>query len=286
MRSALGVVPALAALAGILVAACSAKSSAPYPDVIGFCTAKAQAECQVASTCGIDPTACQTQRVSLCNADANTAASTGSHTRKYTQANAPACIDALNAAYANGNAKVLFAHLVGRGSITDVCERVFSGGAGQNDSCQSPYDCTGDNICSPVLPGSTSFVCAAPTQVSAGGFCQNPGSVCAADTYCAMPTASGGYTCTPAKQEGEPCDAAPCVSTERCEATGATGHTCEPRVAADKPCTTSDDCAPAAPYCDPYVGNICTTGLSFATHAPDCKGFETGVPVADASAGD
>ena len=35
-------------------------------------------------------------------------------------------------------------------------------------------------------------------------------------------------------------------------------------------------CVPAAPYCDPYVGNQCELGLSFATDAPDCLGFVGG----------
>jgi hypothetical protein len=37
---------------------------------------------------------------------------------------------------------------------------------------------------------------------------------------------------------------------------------------------SNDDCAPAAPYCDAYAGHICTVGLTFATGALDCHGYE------------
>jgi hypothetical protein len=277
------------AITGIVVAAgllalgaCSPKDQDPYPDVPTFCNAKAQAECQVATTCAIDVDDCQALRSSLCNMEA-TAALSG--TRKYIQANAPACIAAIDTAYGNGSRDVPYAQLVGPGSISDVCARVFSGNAAINDPCGSPYDCTGGNVCAPALAsgiapdgGAAPRFCAAPVAKSEGDFCGNPGEQCATDTYCALPPTGGGYRCALANEQGQPCDpiTAPCVSTQRCEAeTGVTDHTCEPRVEANQPCLTSDDCLPSAPYCDPYVGNICTTGLSFATHAPDCDAFKS-----------
>jgi hypothetical protein len=268
---------ALAALLAPLAVACSAKSAAPFPDVTSFCASKAQAECQIATTCGFtSSTDCQTAREALCNQDANDAATSGSHTRKYTQANAAACIGLVNSVYGNNATTIPFAELVGPGSVGDVCERVFSGVAGFNDPCQSSYDCADTSeICAPVLPGSTALVCAKPTMIVAGALCQDPGDQCATDTYCAMASANVGFTCTASLQEGQSCASAPCVSAQRCEVT-ATGQTCEPRVEANQPCTSNDDCAPEAPYCDPYVGNLCEKGLSFATQAPDCKGFEPG----------
>jgi hypothetical protein len=251
---------------------CSSKSAAPYPDVTSFCAAKAQAECQIAATCGsTSPTACETAREALCNEDAAQAAMTGSGTRKYTQANAPACIAKANDVYGNNVTQIPFASLVGPGSVTDVCEHVFAGVSAFNAPCQTDYDCADvTDICVPVLPGSTDLVCATATPVAAGKFCQDPGSQCADDTYCTMASANGGYTCVAEAQEGAPCADAPCVDTARC-----VSGTCEPRATANEPCTTNDDCSPDAPYCDPYVGNLCEKGLSFATQAPDCKGFES-----------
>jgi hypothetical protein len=270
-----GIVLALALGAG-----CASKKPEPYPDVASFCSAKAQAECQIASTCLVDEKDCEVQRSSLCNMDASQAMASG--TRSYVQANAQPCIDALNKAYGNGSTKVSFMQLVGPGSVTDTCERVFSGNAGMNTKCESSYDCTGNLVCSPAAPGSTALVCAPTVMVPAGGFCSTPGSMCASNTYCAMPMAGGAYDCEPAKKQNEPCDpvTAPCESDQRCEMqAGVTGQTCEPRVALGQACQTSDDCDPSAPYCDPYVGNKCTQGLSFAAGAPDCEAFMSTPPM-------
>jgi hypothetical protein len=268
------------AIAGALASACSAKSSAPFPDVESFCQAVATAECQIASTCGIDPSDCKGVRAALCNANATDDMMSG--TRKYVQANAQACLDVLNAsnAYGGNNSRILYAQLVGKGSIDDVCGRVFSGNAADNESCTGPYDCANDEICSPALPGSTMLVCAVEVSVAPGKPCANQGSTCATDTYCAMPSAQSAYDCEPAKQDGQPCDTttAPCVSTERC-----TSQVCEARVGANKSCTTSDDCDPSAPYCDPNVGSTCAPGLSFANGAPDCIPYRLPVSGDDAS---
>jgi hypothetical protein len=269
-------------LVAVLGAGCASKKSEPYPDATSFCNAKAQAECQIASTCLVDEKDCEAQRASLCNMDAATAMASG--TRSYVQANAQPCIDALNKAYGGGSTKVSFMTLVGPGSVTDTCERVFSGNAGMNDKCVSSYDCTGNLICAPAMPGepveggTAGYVCAPIVMVAAGGFCAAPGSTCAPSSYCAMPPSGGAYDCEPAKKQNQPCDpvTAPCESDQRCEMqAGVTGQTCEPRVMLGQACQTSDDCDPSAPYCDPYVGNLCTQGLSFAAGAPDCQAFKS-----------
>jgi hypothetical protein len=272
IQSLTGAGLALAA-AGAWIGACSPKNSLPFPDVASFCKARASAECQIASTCGVDPADCETTRVAACNAEATMAMASG--TREYVQGNAQACIDVLNAsnAYGGGSSKILFAQLDGKGSITDVCGRVFSGHAAANESCKTSYDCADGNICSPVQPGQPTLVCAPQVAKDKGSFCADPGSTCATDTYCAMPSQGGGFQCVAAKQEGQACDANnPCVSTERCSSS----QTCEARVGADEPCTSNDDCEPSAPYCDPFVGNTCAAGLSFANRAPDCSAYRPG----------
>jgi hypothetical protein len=287
-RSFWGAGLAVAISAASVGTACSAKPSAPYPDVVSFCEAKAQAECQIASTCAIDANDCQAARASICNMSAKTAMTTGSGTRQYVQANAPACIAAVNSAYGSGATKVSFEQLFGVGQIDDTCARVFSGNAPTNAPCESPYDCTGNQVCSPVIPGSSTLVCAAPMPVALGAFCENPGSTCADDSYCAMPAAGAGYQCVMANQMGQPCDpvTAPCVDSQRCEqGAGTTGQTCEPRVGIGQSCQSSDDCAPSAPYCDPYAHGICTAGLSFATLAADCQAFTSAGVAIDAGAG-
>lgn len=288
----------LGAAVGLVTAfatACAAKKPLPFPDVLSFCNAKAQAECQIATTCLISSSDCEAERASLCNEDASQAVRLGG-VRQYTQANAQRCIDAVNSAYGNGHTSVSYMQLIGPGSITDLCERVFAGNASMDDPCQSSYDCTGNLVCAPTTPGASadggsgSFVCAPPTQVAEGAFCTTPGSVCATNTYCGLPAAGGGtYICEASMQVGQPCsDTEPCVSTARCKtATGVTTQTCEARATIGQDCVTSDDCDPSAPYCDPYLPNQCAPGLSFAAHAPDCMAFTSaGADVSGSSAAD
>ncbi len=264
--------------------ACMPTAANPLADVSGFCQAKAKAECQVTAVCAIEPDVCAPYRASLCNADATSATASG--VRKYVLGNAQACLDALNTAYGSGSSKVLYSQLVGPGSITDTCERVFSGSATTAESCESDYDCANEGICAPVAPGATEMVCA--PQVAAVQLCANPGSVCPTNTYCALqPT--GAAECVAAAAAGQACGASmPCVSDQRCGE-----GTCVDRVGPGGACVTSADCGATDPYCDPNAGSICTIGLTFATGADDCRAYEpsgaqmvTVSPTADSGATD
>jgi hypothetical protein len=254
------VVTALSAFAG---AACMQTPANPLGDVSGFCQEKAKAECQVTAVCAIDPSLCTTYRESLCNSDASSAMASG--VRQYVPGSAQACLDALNAAYGNGSSApvlaILFAQLE---SITDTCERVFSGTAGTNVSCQSDYDCANNAICA-LVPGSASRVCAPP--VASTQFCF-PGSICPTDMYCAAQP-NGAAICVAAAAAGQTCSASvPCVSDERCA-----GTACADRVTSGGACVTSSDCAAGDPYCDPNGGSVCTIGLTFAHGADDCRAY-------------
>ena len=269
-------VTALAAGAlGIAAGACTIQPAAPYPDVSSFCTAKAKAICEASAICAIDPNLCQTNQVSKCSQDAQSAEGEG---RTYQSGNAPNCIDSLKAAFGNNASQVPYAAWVGPGSLTDKCERVFAGKAGNNQPCSSDYDCSGNLICSSVAPGSTTTakVCATLTMLAAQAYCGEPGQECAPDTYCAPPQTGAAAQCIPAAQSGQACSAAvPCVSSQRCDAN--TG-TCSPRLPpGGMPCTADTDCSSIAPYCDIYANNRCTIGLTFATGAADCNGFLLGM---------
>jgi hypothetical protein len=243
-------------------------ASPPYPDIQTFCAARAKAECQVATLCAVDASACQMARTTVCVQDAAQATAAPS-SRQYVANNAPSCIDAVNQAYGNGSSEIAFAGLVGPGSITDKCERVFSGNLEKNHPCLTDFDCVSNRICASVA-GSTQRVCADSVPKNEGDFCADPGSICATNTYCA-PQEAGAPQCQPALQAG-PCGASmPCVSADRC-----VGGLCIPRAGAGQSCASSDDCAPAAPYCDPYAGNICAVGVTFSTRAPDCEGYGLG----------
>lgn len=257
----------LAAAASVAWWGCT-KAQSPYPDVASFCAAKAKAECQVSLVCAIDATACASYRAGLCVEDA--AAATASGTRTYDPGNVQPCLDALNAAYGGTASKIPFAALVGPGTITDKCERVFAGIAIQDKPCVSDYDCSGELICSPATFGATQDVCAPAVSVNLGAFCSDPGLMCPVDAYCANTGAAP--ECAASAAAGMPCSVAPpCVSTERC-----IGGFCADRATAGQACATNDDCAPDSPYCDPNAGNICTLGLTFAAGAYDCQAYVPG----------
>lgn len=274
MRNWLAIGMALSTLAtvSVLPVGCSSTPAVPFQTVTDFCSEKAKQECQVAATCAIDATTCQTVRAQQCNVDASKATSGG--TRQYYQPNAQACITKVQQAY-QGASKVAYSDLYGTGSIDDLCNRVFQGTADKNQACQSNYDCTSSRICTPATPGGTSKVCADPAPKNSGDFCSDPGSVCATGSYCAV-SGSGAAQCKARPDQGQACSAAaPCLESLHC-----VGGTCAMRVAIGQTCNPNEDpsdpnadCGPNGPYCDTFAGDICTIGLTFATNASDCKAF-------------
>jgi hypothetical protein len=58
-----------------------------------------------------------------------------------------------------------------------------------------------------------------------------------------------------------------------------------PRLTANMSCVTSDDCATATPYCDPYTGNTCDVGLIFAPTATVACADYGGTPSAGGTGG-
>jgi hypothetical protein len=256
--------------------ACTNKVTPAYPDTASFCTAKAKAICQVAKLCLIDASTCEAYQDGLCNQAAQQAMAM--RTRVYSADNAKACVDAVSGAYGNGASSVDFNTL---SDLATECERVYTGNAPSTSTCTSDYDCASDLICSPSAPDSATQVCAMPTQVAANHFCLNPGSVCEANTYCAKQPSNGLWLCSPAAESGASCgDATPCVDSQRCA-----GGLCQPRAALKEHCNTNADCDPTAGYCDPALGYVCTTGLTFAGGAPDCEGLTMPAPPPDAGAG-
>jgi hypothetical protein len=263
MRTLL-VVGLVASAFGIGACSSSSPSTPPNHDTATFCENLAKAQCQVANTCASDPTACVTTLTEECNTNAATMEGDG---RVYQQPAAQACIDAWSDAVGGSNILVKYAALEGNGSISDKCNRVFTGNLAKDSMCTSQYECSGSLSCFEDGTSGMAF-CETETDVAAAGLCGNPGDVCATDTYCTGTPAK----CTAAAATGAACDTnTPCVSADHCVA-GA----CAPRSAAGGPCGTDDDSGSGAPYCDPYLGNKCAIGLEFAQEGPDCMGFLAG----------
>ena len=87
-------------------------------------------------------------------------------------------------------------------------------------------------------------LCAPKVTKNSGDLCGNPGEICNTGSFCMMNGAT--YMCMARVASGMACNTStpPCLESLRC-----------------------------ASYCDPYAGNKCDPGLSFAVGAPVCNDF-------------
>ncbi len=270
----------LGSLATATIAAACTVSPPPPPDQSAseFCADYAKALCQISSVCQFDASACTTFQTAECMTNVANA-QTG--TRQYNQPNGKACIDALNAdgAYGGSPSMITAASLA---SISAICNKVVVGSQATNKPCTGDNDCSGTLVCASY---GTSQLCAPIVQKNLGDICGDPGDECQGDSYCAMQTGAAPQ-CVATPTTGQSCSAAiPCGTSDRCE-----NGTCQPRAGVGDPCTTSDDCGPAAPYCDTYPPATCVSALTFARGSYDCSGIlgtnEPGSPSStDAGAG-
>lgn len=248
----------LALGAALLVGCGGGGSSTPITED-DFCAQKADKECQVTAKCGnVTKPACVAQRKALC---LTVVAASKTASRVFRPGNVAACVNKTNAVYAKTTITP-----TDMADIDNICAYVFQGASAT--ACTVKYDCAGgvdQKICDKNQ-------CSVRTVKNKGAGCANPGEVCnPADSYCANAAGAASPSCLAKALQSEPCSAAiPCVPAMRCD--GVT-NTCVPRANATESCTVNDDCAPAAPYCDPYIGNKCDVGLSFAGGADACNAY-------------
>jgi hypothetical protein len=259
----------------MIAVACSSSTPTPDPDVPSFCSDWAKGYCQISATCQIDATACVTYQTSVCTSFANTAEASGS--RKYSQPNGKACIDAINNAF-QGNPTGVSATVLTQ--LDTTCNRAFTGNQAANQSCSSDYDCQSGLVCG-AIPGQTTKLCGSVTSKSLGQACADPGDTCASNSYCA-PVAGTIPQCVATPQTGGACSATiPCGASDRC-----VNNVCTPRAKIGESCASNADCDPNAPYCDLYPPAACTTGLGFARGSADCKGIGgSDIPVSNPDSG-
>jgi hypothetical protein len=248
-----------AACVSLWIPGCGGGGSSTPITVGAFCQQKADKECQVTTRCGnATPSACSLQRVAVCMAFANAATVAP---RVFHPENVNACVNKTNSVYTKATA-ILPSDLA---DLDDVCNYVFQGNS--TTTCAVKYDCaTASKICDKGR-------CADKVTKNKDQLCGNPGEVCATGSYCKLDTASTTYTCVAKGAQGAACDAAtPCVEALRCDSTA----TCQPRANPTETCATNDDCATTAPYCDPYIGHKCDSGLSFGGGAAACVDYGAG----------
>jgi hypothetical protein len=241
------------------VAGCGGGSSSPITED-DFCQQKAEKECQVSARCGTGLPACVTQRKAKCLA---VVAMTKTAKRVFTPTNVAGCVNKAGSVYAQQT--IAPSDLA---ALDDICGFVFQGTS--TDVCTVKYECAG-GVNSKICDKGQ---CKAQIVTNKGQGCANAGQVCAAGSYCADDPATatvGDLVCVGKAAQSAACSTdIPCQEMFRCD--GIT-NTCAARLASGDSCTSNDDCAVATPYCDPYIGNKCDQGLSFAAGAAACSDY-------------
>lgn len=255
---------------GSLAFACTSAAPDPYAVPSGYCSAYAQAICQIGSTCQFDVGACETYQSTQCDANAAQAVGAG---RTYTPGNVQTCINALNSAY-GGSPSTISATTVS--AYTATCDMVFVGSAATGAACQTDGDCrVAGEICA-TAPGQTAK-CEVPTQKTLGAQCLDVGDQCPTDDYCDAEQGSPTYgTCIPAQSTGAACSATqPCEGDDSC-----VSGLCQPLGTSGQVCSNSSNCASGL-FCDTYTDNTpgtttpaCVSEYTFARGAVDCLGIE------------
>lgn len=263
MRNVTGMLALVVSAAA--VAGCGGGGSSTPLTEDDFCAQKAAKECQVTAKCGTMVSSCVAQRKTKC---LMVVASTKTVTRVFRPENVPGCINKTNTVY--GLATIKPTDLA---DMDDVCAYVFQGSS--SDACSVKYDCAGGVNAKICDKGQ----CKAKMVTNKGSGCANAGQVCAVGAYCADDpmTTAADLTCLGKAAQSATCsDTVPCLETFRCDAATST---CMTRLGSGESCTSSDDCAPSTPFCDPYLNGKCDLGLSFAAGASSCVDYGgTGTP--------
>jgi hypothetical protein len=246
--------PLIGILATSLAACGGGKSTTLTTD--DLCTMMASVECSGSPTnCAFTSTACTTARKAVC---LSFVAMVNVGGRVFVPGNVEACISATMTAYAKS--LITPSDLA---TMADKCNYVFQGTSADLAACTTKYDCknSGD-ICDKGR-------CATQMVKGANAQCSDFGAVCGSTQYCKM--AGGATMCVNKIASGQACDDTdPCDDTK--QLTCANG-TCVPQSAMGDTCIADADCLAAAPYCNPYAGGKCSTGLTFAAGATACNDY-------------
>jgi uncharacterized membrane protein YgcG len=220
-----------------------------------FCTQKAAKECEIADTCSVGLTACEAARKAICTKWLSDTKAADTQ-RVFRPENVAACVNKAATVY-----KLTTIKPADMAALDDVCNYVLHGDVAKLAACTTKYDCKDSTvICDKGF-------CADKVVKGTDLQCSDYGAVCSPAQYCTMTGAA--MKCVNKKGSGETCDATtPCQDTLRC-----TGGKCDKLLVAADKCCTDADCPTTAPYCNPYAGYECGSGLTFATHSPSCKVF-------------
>ena len=260
MRGRLSATLPLVFLAGLV--AC--KSDGDPLTAQTYCAEKAKRECtRVHALCAWpdEGASCEATRTAICASEAPVAG------RVFNAGNAEACLAKVDATYAAPITATSWA------ALAEVCGRVYEGTAALGAACTANADCASPNVCDPAVK-----LCGPAKTLGPGALCNDPGSECPANEYCApLETNPSVRQCRARPGMAMACSTSvPCAPALRCE-----GNVCVARLGTGQACLANADCTSG--LCDPW-SRVCVQQLAFAPGSRSCDAYR-GTPLGDAAVG-
>lgn len=218
-----------------------------------FCADWAEAACSEETL-----SACQAANASACQ-DSQTAACLDLVPAGFSDAKGDACIDAVRAAYQDGDLRdeelgVVF-------NLSGPCAQIIKGPGDVGDDCTDTSDCNAPDGLTCVKKGTDDEgTCQKAVTVAAGRDCSEPEQVCAEGFYC------DGENCVEAEAEGGDCSTHDqCASGLYCSQAGE----CEAGREVSETCSSDAECESGVCLAD-ADGKVCTDRVVLARSEPIC----------------
>lgn len=255
---------ALALVAFALPVGCKTDETPPDPLATrgGFCDAWAHNACppDVIEYCNAPSAgACESTQSDFCR---------GILPENYSSEHATACLNAVKAAYKDGDLTAAEIQVVLK--LGAPCDQLSKGISGDGESCAQNDDCATANGYGCVKKlGAAEGVCAKPEVVGPGEACDEPAQVCGDGNFC------NGENCIAYRKTGGACEGDyQCRPEDYCvldDTLDPPTGTCEVRGAASSTCRRDDDCQ--SHYCmvaSDETEGLCASRIRLSINEPLC----------------
>jgi len=186
----------------------------------------------------------------------------------YSSKNATACLNAVKAAYKDGDLTADEIQVVIK--LAAPCDQLSKGINGDGEDCSNNDECATANgyACVKKL-GAAQGVCAKPEEVGPGEACDGPAQVCGEGNFC------NGENCVAYKKTGGACEGDyQCKPEDHCvldETVDPPTGACEVRAEVSSACSQDDDCQ--SHYCVVASGDtegLCASKIRLSLNEPLC----------------
>jgi len=235
----------------------------PLAKSTGFCDAWAHNACsaEVIADCNA-PSAgdCESTQSDFCR---------GIIPENYSSKHATACLNAVKAAYKDGDLTAEELQVVIK--LGAPCDQLSKGISGDGESCAKNDECdTADGYACVIKLGASEGTCAKPEEVGPGEACDGPAQICGEGNFC------NGENCVAYKKTGGSCEGDyQCKPEDHCvidDTTDPATGTCEERTVVSGACKNDDDCQ--SHYCVVASGEtegLCASKIRLSLNEPLCN---------------